>query len=324
MASKAVFFASTAIVIAAAAGSASAADLAARPIVKGPIVVEPSHWTGFYAGVSAGGSWLKSDVTRFSSAPSTEVSTSTFADGVPFLLLDGGGNTNVIVNTDVTNQFLTGSEKGAVFTFTMGYNFVWNNVWLLGIQSEVSRDLSNTRLLGSTASSTTSQRQVPGSTLNTTSSSGRVEANLRMNWTVSEMARIGFIFNRVTLIYGLVGWSWSGFELEDALRINNGNSCIGDCVAFADPAFTLSGITYGGGVEHDFGWLRAFVQAKYIDYRSKDIVTPNDAVFTNTSTSPSFSNTTTTTVTGSDIRRISAHNFTITAGVNVPLNFWHP
>jgi outer membrane immunogenic protein len=316
---KAAFFASTAIVIAVVAGPASAADLGVHPVVKGPIIVAPSHWEGFYAGISAGGSFLKADDNRFSSAPSTEVSTFTANPGFCCSSTEG------TVNSNVTNQFLTGSEKGAVFTFAMGYNFVWNNVLLLGIQSEVSRDLNNARLLGSTANSTTSQNTAPGSTLFTTSSSGVAEANLRMNWTVSEMARIGFIFNRLTLIYGLVGWSWSGFELQDDARINNVNGCVGDCLQLApDPAFTLSGITYGGGLEHDFGWLRAFVQAKYIDYRSKDIVTPNSVVFTSTSTGIAGTRTTTTTVTGSDIRRISAHNFTITAGVNVPLNFWHP
>ena len=111
---KAAVVASTAVVVALAGGSASAADVAVRSVVKGPIVAAPSQWDGFYAGVSAGGSFLKADDNRFSNAPSTSIRTATG-------LLDGIGTTT---RNDVTNQFLTGSEKGAVFTFAMGYNFV--------------------------------------------------------------------------------------------------------------------------------------------------------------------------------------------------------
>ena len=68
--------------------------------------------------------------------------------------------------------------------------------------------------------------------------------------------RDGPIGYRVTpdwLVYGLVGWSWGGFEWD-----------IG-----AVP-FTLNGFTYGAGVEKDFGWsLCAFVQYKGISYGSK-------------------------------------------------------
>jgi hypothetical protein len=135
--------------------------------------------------------------------------------------------------------------------------------WLIGIQSEVSRNLSNTRLTGTAASAgrstTTTTGTLFGAGFTTSASTGVFETNLRNEWTVSEMAKIGFLANRDWLVYGLVGWSVAGFDLGD------------------NPVrpFTLDGITYGAGVERDFGWLRAFVQFKAIDYWSKDIVTSN-------------------------------------------------
>jgi len=50
------------------------------------------------------------------------------------------------------------------------------------------------------------------------------------------------------LVYGLVGWSWGGFDLD------------------VGSVFVMNGFTYGGGVEKNFGWLRAFIQVKAIDY----------------------------------------------------------
>jgi outer membrane immunogenic protein len=40
--------------------SASAADLAARPYTKAPVMVEVYNWTGFYIGGNAGYSWGRS------------------------------------------------------------------------------------------------------------------------------------------------------------------------------------------------------------------------------------------------------------------------
>src|SRR5262249_21386022 len=155
-----------------------------------------------------------------------------------------------------------------VFTFTMGYNVVLSYL-LLGVQSEVSWNLSNTRLLGVTSNTANSATTVPSplppflvpgtfsSSSNATSTAGALETNLRNNWTISEMARIGFLIDRA-LLYGLIGWSMGGFDLGDTpVR-----------------PFTLNGLTYGGGVEYDFGWLRAFLQFKGIDYRDKDLIAP--------------------------------------------------
>ena len=61
------------------ATAASAADLAARPYTKAPVVAPIYNWTCFYVGVNAGGAWNESDATTttvFSniSAPGNSIS----------------------------------------------------------------------------------------------------------------------------------------------------------------------------------------------------------------------------------------------------------
>jgi hypothetical protein len=68
------------------------------------------------------------------------------------------------------------------------------------------------------------------------------------------MGKIGFLAMPDLLVYGLAGWSWGGFEVDQTLP------------------YTLSGFTYGGGIERDFGWLRGFIQVKTINYREKSIM----------------------------------------------------
>ena len=50
--------------VAAMTGSASAADLAARPYVKAPMAAPVANWTGFYIFGGAGGGLSDSDQQR--------------------------------------------------------------------------------------------------------------------------------------------------------------------------------------------------------------------------------------------------------------------
>lgn len=86
--------------------------------------------------------------------------------------------------------------------------------------------------------------------------------------------------------------------------------------------FTLWGGTFGGGVERDFGWLRAFVQVKQTNYRGKDVQVPVSSSFSNSSINPGsgtvFTNTGSTT--GTETRRLSTDETVITAGITIPIN----
>ena len=146
----------------------------------------------------------------------------------------------------------TGRNTGAVFAFTMGYNLEFANSWLIGAQTEVSRNLVKTRMVGtstSNQSSTTSgtsfgspfflpQQITPTQNANNFSTNSTAEHQLSNDWTISVLARLGALATQEWLVYGLVGWSASGFELDNFRP------------------FTLNGFTYGfadnvaGGVDH--------------------------------------------------------------------------
>ena len=85
----------------------------------------------------------------------------------------------------------------------------------------------------------------------------------------------------------------------------------------------MNGFTWGGGIEHNFGWLRAFVQAKVIDYGHRDITSSNASSSMETITNAPFTTIFTDTNSGSQIQRVTANVVSVTAGVTVPLDFWH-
>jgi hypothetical protein len=288
--------------------SASAADLALKAPVVAPVAYV-SHWEGAYVSFSGGGSWTKAD-THFS---------------------DNGTSSSIFTNSDVgffenqttTTQFVgsdsqqsTNNNKtgGAVFTFTTGYNLlVWNN-WLLGYQSEVSFNRNNIRLegTGSNSSSSTSQTTTTiGGTVFPGTPSSQTNANnfatfsdLDHKWTISEMARIGFLLRPDLLLYGLGGWSWAGFKFS------------GD----QDASFTMNGPTWGVGLEKDFGWLRGFVQYKGVHYRDKDVNVSSPSNNTNTFTQGTNTQTFTNTTADTATRTFSANYAEITGGIIIPLN----
>jgi opacity protein-like surface antigen len=223
----------------------------------------------------------------------------------------------------------------------MGYNATSNN-WLAGIQSEINFNLAQPRLTGTSSgtngngSSFQSNSQgfnSSSSSSNSTTANGTIEYQLRNYWTVSVMARLGVLVTREWLAYGLIGWSVSRFNPV----WGSGSSCQSPSPTFflaqlpttgCIPTFTASGITLGGGIERDFGWIRAFVQFKYINYGGKDFVTNSTNTSPSSSTSQfsvqSLSSNSVTTGSSSssfaDRLSLSANQIFLTTGVTLPLN----
>jgi hypothetical protein len=261
--------ASAALLTAVFGQSAVAADAGVTPR---PAVAPAPKWDGLYVAGSAGATWLGASTFDQSATRGTEtqqISQSAFdpATGT-FSTQLFPSSTSTTQNVQTSSSSASGRNTGAVFAFTMGYNHVFANTWLVGAQTEVSRNLVKTRMVGSSTgnqSSTTSgtnfgnpfilpQVNTPFSSSQNFSSNGTTENQLSNDWTISVLARLGLLATQDWLLYGLVGWSVSGFEL-DGFR-----------------PFTLNGFTYGAGVERDFGWFRAFVQFKGISYNSKDFI----------------------------------------------------
>ncbi len=250
---------------------------AAAVPVPGAVPVVP-RWDGLYASFSAGGAWTRAKSSE--ARNTTDVNDGVTADS--FTLTDN----------------LSGKDIGAVFTFGMGYNVLWGR-WLAGIQSEVSY---NKTLIDAKGTSSSFENNI---FFGTRIQTFDVRADVERKWTVSEMARLGYLVAPDWLVYGLVGWSWSGFDFRaDFNRVQ-------------DLPYTLNGITWGAGVEKDFGWLRAFIQYKGIDFGSKSVNLPVAISAFGVDGAVVFSGQTT----GSDVRRLSAIAQEITAGVTIPINF---
>lgn len=308
--------------------SSMAADMA----VKAPPIVAPvvSHWDGLYVSFSAGGTWTNAKSSEFDSNTDTlALATGLNVKGV--VLAGPGGSINIPYSY---SDSMSGNNMGAVATFTMGYNVVWGS-WVAGIQSEVSYNKNDITLKG-TGFDQASLVIGPFSARDTRTAD--VSAHLENNWTISEMARIGYLIAPDWQVYGLVGWSWGGFKYDGYSTARTGLDAIGLAgligPTFApagrndNVSFTMSGFTYGAGVEKDFGWLRAFVQWKGINYGSHSESLPANAAGAlnlNLQLAPAvngFANVN-DTVLGSAARSFKVDVQQVTAGVTIPLN-WRP
>lgn len=310
--------ASAAVLSSVVGQSAVAADWA---MPARPVAAPAPSWSGLYVSGSAGGTWLKANT--FSQSDSLSITRSQSLQSGFFNPLTGTTITQFFVTQDTTSQFqsrssdsASGDDIGAVFAFTMGYNLVFANSWLIGAQAEVSRNLVKTRMVGtgnSTNSNTSSgtsfsspfflpQTQTPFESGSSSSNKFTVENQLSNDWTVSVLARLGVLATQEWLLYGLAGWSVSGFELDGFT------------------SFTLEGFTYGFGVERDFGWLRAFVQFKAINYNSKDFPSSSTNVQVSNQVFGNSQFVSTSASNSSSVQRLSVNdNYFVTAGVTVPL-----
>jgi hypothetical protein len=296
---KTFLFASVTALAAVLAQSATAGAQSLPWLFKSP-TPPPQGWTfdGLYVSLSAGGTLTHGRVGQSSNEPFSETEQDFFG-GVPTA-------TFLTTGTDIFSSNTSGNGAGAVFTFSGGYNVVlWNN-WLVGVQPEASWNLSKTRLTGSSTSTFTStnvQTFPPGTpSTETSSSTGSNQDTLKNDWTVSLLARGGYVLNNDWLFYGLLGWSWGGFDLDEG-----------------DQVFVMNGFTYGGGVEKNFGWLRAFVQVKAINYGNVNLSNSNVGTQNQVDTSGLSVRNFVTTNSGGSRTTISADVVAVTGGITIPL-----
>src|SRR4051794_25519062 len=104
----------SAFAVIAATSVASAADLAARPYTKAPVMVEVWNWTGFYIGGNAGYSWGRSN---------TDVSYFNTATGLPIVLPPGSVSSGGL------------DMNGAIAGGQIGYNWQSSN-WVFGLEAD--------------------------------------------------------------------------------------------------------------------------------------------------------------------------------------------
>jgi len=164
---------------AAGAGSAIAADIAARPVGAPPPMVPPlvPEWAGFYIGINGGGGWARTDFE----------SQSFFTD--TFL----GTTSSSILHIPPNAR-----GSGGIFGFQAGHNWQWGPV-VGGLEIDFDG-----------ASIKDSSTFFFPDSLNTTFSQ-----ETKIDELASARARLGYLIFPTWLLYGTAGLGWAHMRFNN-------------------------------------------------------------------------------------------------------------
>jgi outer membrane immunogenic protein len=246
-----------------AASNAFAADLAARPYTKAPVIVDPGYnWTGFYAGLNGGYSWGRANTTMTGISPlAAFFPIPAFA---PFRQDVNGG--------------LAGGQ--------IGYNWQVDRKWVLGVEGDIQwsgeRSSSFLTAVGPRFGSTIIGIPVPvGADFNAIITQ---TANLAydLRWFATFRGRAGVLVDPQTLLYATGGLAVGEFrysaQATTSIQVFTpglaGTTPVGPPLVFAGAAASSSdtrvGWTVGAGVERKFSpnWSGK-LEYLYMDFGSK-------------------------------------------------------
>jgi outer membrane immunogenic protein len=261
--------------------SAFAADLAARPFTKAPVMVDPGYnWSGFYIGGNVGYSWGRErtdgaltgtqNVSVFRTAGPTLISSVTTAIALPLI---GRADMNGIIG---------GGQ--------IGYNWQ-SGKWLFGLEADFQ---------GSDEHATADVCTVAGCPLG----SSIFTANYKLDWFGTARGRVGFLATDRVLLYATGGLAYGHFTANAPLVPLSWGS-------------TRAGWTVGAGAEAaiDRNWS---VKLEYL-YMDLGNIGGNGATATaivNALNTPGqgFNTVTTTTLTSAFNTRFTDH--IVRVGVN--------
>jgi outer membrane immunogenic protein len=241
--------------------SAFAADLAARPYTKAPVLVDPGYnWTGFYAGLNGGYSWGRADTTFTPFA--------TIFPTVPFAPM----RTNV---------------DGGLAGGQIGYNWQVDRKWVLGLEGDIQwtgeRSSTSQTTVSARYGSTAIGIPFPGPGADFNAIATQI-ANLSydLQWFATFRGRAGFLADPQTLLYGTGGLAVGGFrysaQTTTSIQVFTGG--LGGTTPFGAPLVlagagvsntdTRVGWTLGAGVERKFtpNWS-AKLEYLYLDFGRK-------------------------------------------------------
>lgn len=207
-----------AVISLAAVSSASAADLPPKapastaPASTAPVAAIPGHWSGWYAGLNAGGNWGTAQTP-------THVG---YATAGIFMLPAAVDPINRIgADADVNTRGFTGGIHG-------GYN-VRTSQWLLGLEADFE-------YFRSAGTQSATGLFVPGLTATLTSS-------VSTDWMFTLRPRVGLIRNN-WLVYGTGGLAVTRLKASWSFLTSNG-----DTSETASVSATRASWIVGGGVE---------------------------------------------------------------------------
>ncbi len=209
------------------ATSAMAADLAPRPYVKAPPMVEPVwSWTGFYIGGNGGYSWGRSR---------TDVSYYNTGTGLPIAAPAGS----------ITSASF--DMNGGVAGGQIGYNWQMNN-WLLGLEADIQWSgekgrgnylcFASTNLPGACTPATFVPPGVLGTALTIDQS---------LQWFGTLRGRAGLLATPKWLLYVTGGLAFGEIKTTGSMTgITAGSAAV---ASVGSNSTTRAGWTVGAGVE---------------------------------------------------------------------------
>jgi len=200
----------------AMAASAAAADL--PTYTKAP---PPPAWTGFYVGGEIGGKW--SDATWTTTS-----------------LFDPGFTTTI--DSSSPADFRTSSVRAGGY---FGYNWQFARQWVGGVEFDIAYSDRTTTVAGIPGCTILCIPGFPGPVLD--------QSSVRFQSDESLRARLGFLLNPTTLLYGTGGVAWQTVQVSATCQHSVPDPlCLfvaGNPLATATETFTRAGWTAGGGVE---------------------------------------------------------------------------
>jgi outer membrane immunogenic protein len=242
-------------------GAASAADLAARPYTKAPVMVDPGYnWTGFYVGLNGGYSWGRANTTI---APfATIFPTTAFAP---------------------THQNVDGGLGGG----QLGYNWQVDRKWVIGLEADIQATGERSSLLQTSVGPRFGSTAIgipfpgPGADFNAiVTQTANLAYDLR--WFATFRGRAGVLADPQTLLYATGGLAVGEFKYSaqttTSIQVfgpgSAGTTPFGPPLVLAGAAASSSdtrvGWTVGAGVERKFtpNWSGK-LEYLYLDFGSK-------------------------------------------------------
>jgi outer membrane immunogenic protein len=296
-------FASAAVLF---TGSAIAADLPSR---KGPapaFVPPPPMWTGFYAGLNAGGAWSENNSVAVSSfqGPCNPLDPNCGLD-VP--------SAGAAMATAATFSAPSSTNGGFIGGGQVGYNWVFAHSFVGGIEADIQGVASSggsSNILTGAHSRLNSVAPFPLSSVATTSKS--------VDYLGTVRGRLGYLLTPTLLAYATGGLAYGG--VRSSLGIVQGFTTFLDESTVASGAGAFSdmrvGWTVGGGLEWMFlpNWS-AKVEYLYYDLGNVTYTVSPLAVFSTDANPPSLS--------GSALPQVRTRfdGHIARAGVNYHFNF---
>jgi outer membrane immunogenic protein len=240
-------------------GAAFAADLPAR---KGPPVLPPPPpppmWTGFYAGVNAGGTWANSNSLTIGVTPLGFDRTLTGTPRIAPATYWTNDWLAAFASAATPGGFGSGSNGGFVGGGQVGYNWQLMNNFVAGFEADIQG------VAGSSAShSFATAIPTPFGAF-----AGVHSARRSLDFIGTVRGRLGWLVMPTLLVYGTGGFAYAGASFNSATTVSN-NFFAPEVFpgAYAGVNFndTRTGWTAGGGLEWMF-WPNWSAKVEYLYY----------------------------------------------------------